>query len=342
MVSEAPPFWWEKPDWRALALSPFSALYGAVARRRLLRAVPPGVPAPVLCIGNFTVGGAGKTPTAIAFAKAAKARGLKPGIVSRGYGGGFSGVHLVDLAHDSAKHTGDEPLLLAAHAPVAVSPDRVAAARLLIAEGRDFLIMDDGFQSARLHVDYALIVVDSTRGIGNGRVIPAGPLRAPLIDQLRKADALLKVGTGSAADQVIRQAARAARSIYEARLTPGSASAISGRRFLAFAGIGNPEKFFASLTEMGGVPALTRTFPDHHPYGREEIDELMQTAAAADLGLATTAKDHVRLATGLGTPPQFLEKLAVLDVELVFDEPDTANRIIEAAQERYRQRRLKG
>jgi len=342
MMSEAPPFWWEKPDWRALALSPLSALYGAVARRRLLRATPPRVPVPVLCIGNFTVGGAGKTPTAIAFARAAKAQGLKPGIVSRGYGGSFSGVHLVDPAHDSAKHTGDEPLLLARHAPVAVSPDRVAAARLLIAEGCDFLIMDDGFQSARLHVDYALIVVDSTRGIGNAHVIPAGPLRAPLIDQLRKADALLKIGTGSAADRVIRQAARAAKPIHVARLVPGSASAISGRRFLAFAGIGNPGKFFTSLAEMGGIPALTRTFPDHHPYAKEEIGELMQTAAAADLGLVTTAKDHIRLATALGTPAEFLEKLAVLDVELAFDEPDAPGHIIAAAQERYRRRRLKG
>ncbi|PRD41790.1 tetraacyldisaccharide 4'-kinase [Phyllobacterium phragmitis] len=342
MASEAPPFWWEKPDWRALVLSPLSALYGAAARRRLLRAVPPKVPVPVLCVGNFTVGGAGKTPTAIAFAKAALAKGLKPGIVSRGYGGGFSGVHLVDPVHDSARLTGDEPLLLARHAPVAVSPDRIAAARLLIGEGCDFLIMDDGFQSARLHIDYALIAVDTSRGVGNGRVIPAGPLRAPLIDQLRKADALLKIGTGSGADRVIRQAARAAKPIYEARLAPSSAKLISGRRFLAFAGIGNPDKFFASLSEMGGVPALTRTFPDHHPYSQEEIGELMQTAAAADLGLVTTAKDHVRLATGLGTPKQFLEKLSVVDVELAFDQPDIAGRIIEATQERYRQRRIKG
>ncbi|RCS24595.1 tetraacyldisaccharide 4'-kinase [Phyllobacterium salinisoli] len=342
MASEAPPFWWEKPDWRAFALSPLSALYGAVARRRLVRGTPPKVPLPVLCIGNFTVGGAGKTPTAIAFAKAAQAKGLKPGIVSRGYGGGFSGVHLVDPDHDTARHTGDEPLLLARHAPVAVSPDRVAAARLLIAEGCDFLIMDDGFQSARLHIDYALIVLDSSRGIGNGRIIPAGPLRAPLIDQLRKADALLKIGTGSGADKVIRQAARAAKPIHGARLVPSSKSAISGKRFLAFAGIGNPEKFFASLSEMGGAPVLTRSFPDHHPYTPDDITELMQTAAAADLNLVTTAKDHVRLATALGTPPQFLEKLGVIDVELAFDQPDIAGRIIDAAQERYRQRRIKG
>ncbi|PYE90427.1 tetraacyldisaccharide 4'-kinase [Phyllobacterium leguminum] len=340
-MSEAPAFWWKKPDWRALALSPLSALYGAVARRRLLHAVPPEMPAPVLCIGNFTVGGAGKTPTAIALAKAAQALGLTPGIVSRGYGGAFSGVHRVDPSNDTATLTGDEPLLLARHAPVAVSVDRAAAARLLISEGCDFLIMDDGFQSARLYIDYALLVVDTTRGIGNGRVIPAGPLRAPLADQLRKADALLKIGAGNAAAEVFQQAAKIGKPAYTARLGPSSTARISGRRFLAFAGIGNPDKFFASLGEMGGVPALTRSFSDHHPYTQDEIGELMQTAAAGDLELVTTAKDHVRLVTAPGTPQRFLDKLRVIDIELVFDQSDITGRIIEAARERYHQR-IKG
>lgn len=337
-MSNAPAFWWKKPDWRALMLSPLSTLYGAIARRRLLRATPPKMPVPVLCIGNFTVGGAGKTPTAIALAHAAQARGLKPGIVSRGYGGGFSGVHRVDPVHDSAMLTGDEPLLLARHAPVAVAIDRAAAANLLIGEGCDFLIMDDGFQSARLHIDYALLVVDSSRGIGNGRVIPAGPLRAPLADQLGKADALLKIGTGSGADQVVEHAAKIGKPVYASKLAPSSTARISGKRFLAFAGIGNPEKFFASLREMGGIPSLTRSFSDHHPYSAEEIAELLQTAQAADLGLVTTAKDQIRLATAPGISQQFLEKLSVVDVELVFDQPDIAGQIIEATQGRYRMR----
>lgn len=150
MVSEAPPFWWDKPDWRALSLAPAAWLYGAVAGRRLLKAEPPKISLPVLCVGNFTVGGAGKTPTAIAFSAGAKARGLNPGIVSRGYGGAYKGLHVVDPAHDSARYVGDEPLLLARHASVALCPDRLKAARYLQALGCDFIIMDDGFQSARL------------------------------------------------------------------------------------------------------------------------------------------------------------------------------------------------
>jgi tetraacyldisaccharide 4'-kinase len=337
-MSKAPSFWWGKPDWRARALSPLSAIYGAVAKRRLLHSAPPQMPVPVLCIGNFTVGGAGKTPTAIAFARRAKAMGLNPGIVSRGFGGNYSGVHRVDPARDSAAHVGDEPLLLAGHAPVAVSVDRVAAARLLISEGCDFLIMDDGFQSARLHIDYALIVVDASRGIGNGLVLPAGPLRAPLGDQLAKADALLKIGVGGVAGPLLRQTEAAGKPVYTARLAPSSAKAITGKRFLAFAGIGNPDKFFASVREMGGIAALTRSFPDHHPYTSEEVEELLNTASAADLGLITTAKDHARLATMADMPARFLERLAVLDVELAFDEPDAVGEIIEAAREGYQLR----
>jgi tetraacyldisaccharide 4'-kinase len=185
LASEAPPFWWDKPDWRAFALSPASLAYGAVAGRQLRRGKRQKVDAPVLCVGNFTVGGSGKTPVAIALAQQAKAAGLKLGILSRGHGGSFVEPHVVDAAHDAARHVGDEPLLLAQHAPVAVSPNRIAGAALLVdRHGCDFLIMDDGFQSARIHMDYALMVVDARYGLGNGHVIPGGPLRARVADQL--------------------------------------------------------------------------------------------------------------------------------------------------------------
>ena len=178
MASEAPPFWWAPPDWRARALRPVSALYGLIAGQRMRRARRERIAAPVLCVGNLTVGGTGKTPLAIAMAQAAAGKGLKPGFLSRGYGGSISAPHLVDPDHDSARVVGDEPILLAAHAPVAVTPNRAAGARLLIEKGCNFLIMDDGFQSARIHIDYALLVVDAWRGLGNGHVIPGGPLRA--------------------------------------------------------------------------------------------------------------------------------------------------------------------
>jgi tetraacyldisaccharide 4'-kinase len=183
MTSEAPPFWWEPADWRAFLLSPFSGVYAAVAANRIKNAPREKMAVPVLCVGNFTVGGSGKTPVAIALAAKAKATGLRPGFLSRGYGGSFDKPQLVDAGRDSARHVGDEPLLLARHAPVAVARDRAAAARLLIDKGCDFLVMDDGFQSARIHFDYGLIVIDALRGTGNGHVIPGGPLRARETDQ---------------------------------------------------------------------------------------------------------------------------------------------------------------
>ncbi|MEN0098363.1 MULTISPECIES: tetraacyldisaccharide 4'-kinase [Brucella] len=340
MASEAPPFWWDKPNWRAYGLAPLSWIYGAVAGRRLLKAEPPKVPAPVLCIGNFTVGGAGKTPTAIAFAKAAKERGLHPGIVSRGYGGNYKGLHIVDPSADSARHVGDEPLLLARHAPVALCPDRLKSALELHQRGCDFIIMDDGFQSARLHTDFSLLVVDSTRGIGNGKVIPAGPLRAPLTDQMRKTDAVLRIGKGAEADFVVRQASRAGRAVYEAQLQPSSSADVAGNRWLAFAGIGNPSKFFASVQQAGGEVAEGKTFPDHYSYQPDDIAKLIETAEKLGVGLITTAKDHVRLVTMSDVPNAFIRNLAVLDVDLAFERKDAIGRILDTAIERFKVRSI--
>ena len=340
MASEAPPFWWDKPNWRAYGLAPLSWIYGAVAGRRLLKAEPPKVPAPVLCIGNFTVGGAGKTPTAIAFAKAAKERGLHPGIVSRGYGGNYKGLHIVDPSADSARHVGDEPLLLARHAPVALCPDRLKSALELHQRGCDFIIMDDGFQSARLHTDFSLLVVDSTRGIGNGKVIPAGPLRAPLTDQMRKTDAVLRIGKGAEADFVVRQASRAGRAVYEAQLQPSSSADVAGNRWLAFAGIGNPSKFFASVQQAGGEVAEGKTFPDHYSYQPDDIAKLIETAEKLGVGLITTAKDHVRLVTMSDVPNAFIRNLAVLDVALAFERKDAIGRILDTAIERFKVRSI--
>jgi tetraacyldisaccharide 4'-kinase len=341
MTSEAPPFWWEKPDWRARALSPLSKIYGIVAGRRIRRAKPPAVPVPVLCIGNFTLGGAGKTPTSIAFAHAAVVAGFKPGIVSRGYGGAFSGLHRVDPDHDSARHVGDEPMLLARHAPVVVSADRLAGAKALQAAGCDFIIMDDGFQSARLHFDYALMVVDAGRGIGNGHVFPGGPLRAPLTDQLVRTDALLKIGIANGADQLVRNAARAAKPVYEAVLKPTSTAAIAGKPLLAFAGIGDPSKFFHTLEEAGGKVGQTRSFPDHHRYTDEDLDDLVKAADKDRLTLITTAKDQVRLLDGSPRAKEFATRTLVLEIELVFSQPQMASRIIRETRERARMRAIK-
>lgn len=343
MVSEAPPFWWRKADWRAWALWPFSAAYGAVARRRLVHAAREKVDAPVLCVGNLTVGGSGKTPVAITLAREARAMGLSPGILSRGHGGTVSGhPHLVDPGHDVARHVGDEPLLLARAASVAVAVDRAAGARLLIGNGCDFLIMDDGFQSARIHIDYALIVVDARRGIGNGHTIPGGPMRAALVDQMRHADAVLKIGEGDAAEQVVRQAARAGRPFFEAHLRADPPSGIAGRRCLAFAGIGDPGRFFDTVVAAGGELAVTRSFGDHHAYSDFDAQDLLATADAQGLELVTTAKDAVRLDHGGGALAALRDRVKVIEVEAVFEVERTPRMLIESTLEAWRRRRLEG
>lgn len=328
MASEAPPFWWDRPDWRSALLWPISSVYGLVAARRMLTARREHVGVPVLCVGNPTVGGAGKTPVAIALAKQARSMGLEPGFLSRGHGGSLSKPHLVDSHHDSAKSTGDEPLLLAGEAPTAVTPNRAAGARLLIAEGCDFLIMDDGFQSAHIHYDYALLVVDAQRGLGNGHIIPGGPVRAPLVDQIRHAHAVLRMGEGDAADALVRLAARAGRPNYDAVARPRPGSGVEGRALLAFAGIGHPDKFFRTVEEAGGRLVATRPFPDHHYYTDENLAELLDQADAAGADLVTTAKDAVRIRHASEVAARLLQRLSVIEIDLEFDPPGIPERII--------------
>lgn len=339
MASEAPPFWWEKSDWRAYALYPASRVYGFVARRRMINARREKIDVPVLCVGNFTVGGTGKTPVSIALAKQAKKMRLTPGFLSRGYGGTIHEPHVVDRKEDSARQVGDEPLLLSDHALTAITPNRLAGAKLLIQRGCDFLIMDDGFQSAQLHMDYALVVVDGRYGIGNGHVLPGGPLRAPLIDQVRFATGIVCMGEDKAGEAVVRQAARAGKPTFEAVLKPRSADRFAGRRFLAFAGIGHPEKFFDTVTQTGGEVAMSRPFPDHHFYSNDELAELAQTAREAGLELITTAKDFARLRNSVASA-DLVDKLNVLEIDAVFENENATKRIIDETQKAWRDRRL--
>jgi tetraacyldisaccharide 4'-kinase len=342
VISEAPPFWWQKADWRAWALYPFSAVYAAVARHRLESARRHPIAAPILCVGNFTVGGAGKTPVAIALAREARRQGLKPGFLSRGYGGTVHAPHLVDPETDTPRHVGDEPLILARAAPTVVTPDRREGAELLIAHGCDFIVMDDGFQSAQLRIDYALIVVDARRGVGNGHTIPGGPMRARLVDQMRHADAIVKVGEGTGADAVVRQAARAGRPVFHALIRPRSPTDFGKRPLLAFAGIGDPEKFFSTLEKMGGRIAIRRAFPDHHFYTDEEARDLIADAKAAGADLVTTEKDAVRLAYG-GAELHALKKGAkVVEIDAVFELDAMPETIVRETFEAWRRRKAFG
>lgn len=336
MVGKTPEFWWNDQNFMRRLLLPLSWVYGYFARRTLERKNVPTIDLPVLCVGNFTLGGTGKTPVVIALAKAAKKHGLVPGIVSRGFGGKITNAHIVDTEIDRARDVGDEPLLLAQHAPVAIATNRLEAAKLLLEQGCNLILMDDGFQSRRLFIDYALIVVDGLRGFGNSAVFPAGPLRAPLEAQFAYTDSMLMIGNSDNSDHVIRLAARAAKPLEFAHLAPSVNGKVEGKSFLAFAGIGNPQKFFRSIIELKGKIEQTRIYADHHFYNNSDLQDIIKTAVANNLCLATTAKDFARLKTD--GQDKKLKNLFVFDVDVAFDDPDFCQNIIDATLENFKTR----
>jgi tetraacyldisaccharide 4'-kinase len=252
---------------------------------------------PVLCVGNFTVGGSGKTPTAIAVARLLIKAGHRPFFLSRGYGGRLAGPVRVDA--QPADDVGDEPLLLARIAPTIVAHDRPAGADAAAQAGADAIVMDDGWQNPSLAKDLAIAVLDGRRGIGNGRVFPAGPLRAPLESQLDHADALLVIGRpAEGAAPAIAAGERRHLPRFDGELVPDPAALanLAGAQVLAFAGIADPDKFFATLEAAGIAGAARRSFPDHHRYTPGEIADLLAQADRERLALVTTEKDLARLA----------------------------------------------
>ena len=312
----APAFWWQTPGLRSAALAPIGAIYGAIAGARMQRAgIRAGVP--VICIGDPTVGGAGKTPVAMSVAKILIAQGKRPYFLTRGYGGREQGPLLLDPAKHGAAEVGDEPLLLATVAPVVVSADRVAGAKLAAQSGADVIVMDDGFQNPALFKNLSLLVVETNGGVGNGRVFPAGPLRAPLTQQLARADAIVLIGNGEPGERVARQA----RKILRATIVPdaGAASALGGKSLLAYAGIGRPEKFFATLESIGGHIAERRAFPDHHAFSAGEASELLSAAQSRNLTLVTTEKDRARM-QGNAALNELANASQVLPITLRFED----------------------
>lgn len=314
----APSFWW-KPG-RGRLLTPLAAVYGATAWLRMQKQGH-SAGLPVICLGNLTVGGAGKTPAALTVARILLAAHERPFFLSRGYGGRIAGPVLVNPAVYRAADVGDEPLLLARLAPTIVSHDRVAGAQAARFGGARVIIMDDGFQNPSLKKDLSILVVDSNRGIGNGRIVPAGPLRAPLGTQIARAQALLVVGSGDGAEPIIEMGRRHGLAIFHGRLEADSQhlAALHGRKVLAFAGIADPQKFFATLTGAGIAIAERWTFADHHHYTADDAKTLLARAQAQNLVLLTTEKDHVRLVRN----PQLTTlaaRTSALPVQLVIDE----------------------
>lgn len=308
-----PPGFWSQPPTHPLArlLAPAGRIYGARVAGRMDR---PGAapPCPVLCVGNFTLGGAGKTPVALALADLLRDLGHRPAFLSRGYGGRLPGPLAVDPARHGAAEVGDEPLLLAARATTIVSRDRPAGARLCAASGASVIVMDDGLQNPSLIKTLALAVVDAGAGVGNGLPFPAGPLRAPLSRQWPHVAGLVLVGDGAPGAAVAEAARARGLPVHRARLVPEADGAWAGRRVVAFAGIGRPQKFFETLRALGAQVVAERSFPDHHPFRESDLADLAALARREGAGLVTTAKDAVRL------PPGRSAEVEVLRVVLAF------------------------
>jgi tetraacyldisaccharide 4'-kinase len=335
MRRTAPDFWWRsEPTAAALALWPVARIWGAAAAWRMARGGGYRAAVAVVCIGNFVVGGAGKTPTAIALARMARGRGLRPGLLASGYGGAATTPILVDPGKHTAEEVGDEAMLLAAVAPTVVSRDRAAGAKRLVAENVEIIIMDDGFQNPSLIHDLSLVAVDAAAGIGNGLTIPSGPLRAPLKPQIQRADALLVIGEGDKADPLVRAAARAGTAILRARIKPTRVKEWRKDPILAFAGIGHPEKFFATLKETHAPVARTLSFPDHYSYGEADAVKLLEIAEAEKLRLVTTEKDLVRLAGKTGALAKLYDRVEAFHVILEFDNPVAVSEMLDEAVQR--------
>jgi len=323
-----PSFWWRKAGVAAGLLAPAAACYGAIAARRMTQqGARAGVP--VLCVGNFTHGGAGKTPAVMTLAKMLQEASERPFCLSRGYGGSAAGPALVDARADQAREVGDEALLLARAAPTIVARDRVAGAAFAKARGATVVIMDDGLQNPALAKDFTIAVIDGRRGIGNACVFPAGPLRAPLAAQLTRIDALLVVGEESGARDVAAMTRAHGLPVLHGRLVPEPAAvaALATRKVLAFAGIGDPDKFFATVETAGIAVTQRQAFPDHHRFNAEEAAGLIMRAEHDGLALLTTEKDRARMA-GEPVLAALAARAHVLPVTLAVIETDELRALV--------------
>ena len=331
VLVKTPKFWFRKNHPAALALAPLGMIYNLGVKARFAVTEPYDSKLPVICIGNFTVGGGGKTPLAVEIAGLLVEKGYKPVFLTRGYGGRTRGPHLVEPSQDSAADVGDEPLILADAAPVVVSADRVAGARFIEQMQADVIIMDDGFQNPSLHKDLSLVVVDEVTGVGNGLVFPAGPLRASLGFQLPKADALVISGPvphgGEGAILQLEQNFK--RQVLRVELVAdGDVDWLKGAQITAVTGIARPDKLYTSLENRGAIITQKHEFPDHHMFSEQDARKIMDAAKIDDKPIVMTQKDRVRLPE-TGARGELRKKAHVLHVKMQVHEPEKLTLLLE-------------
>lgn len=314
------PDFWQTDGVMARLLDPVGRAYGLAGALRRRSVTPKRITVPVICIGNLTVGGAGKTPTALAVIDHLLARGDHPHVLTRGYGGRERGPLRVDLDVHDAETVGDEPLLLARSAPTWVSADRIAGAEAAVSAGASHIVMDDGLQNPHLVKDVSLLVVDGAVGFGNRRLMPAGPLREPPERAWSRIDAVIVIGEDRAG--VGRDLPDDLPTLFADLVPEGDPSHLRGQRVLAFAGIGRPEKFYATLEAIGAEIVETRSFADHHRFSAVEIEALTARSRQFDAVCVTTEKDHVRL------PPNLGNSVEKLPIRLRFHDPDRLARLL--------------
>lgn len=307
---DAPGFW-HHPSLLGTLLSPLGTLYGHISSTLQSQTVPFRPNLPVFCVGNVTLGGAGKTPVTIALSEILHSLKETPYILSRGYGATLTSPVHIDLAHHTAAQVGDEPLLLARHAPTWVSPNRAASSRLIMHEGKaTVLLLDDGLQHGAIARDTSFLVIDTDYGVGNGKVIPAGPLRETLAAALKKSDAIIALGKAPLALPEPH-----GLPVIRATTRPTAAwAALDGHYVFAFSGLANNRKFFRMCAANGMKIADSVSFPDHHDYTRAEVKQLLHRAHLLGAVAVTTEKDAVKL------HPEEREQVQVLPIELVWED----------------------
>ena len=309
------PDFWHSNSPLSKILTPLGWLYGELTQLRLRFKHAPHIAIPVICIGNITAGGTGKTPVSLSIAKMLETEMFHPFFVTRGYGGKLQNVIVNNRKH-TAQEVGDEPLLLSKQAPVVVNANRYEGAKTAMAEGADIIVMDDGFQNPSLHKDLSFLVFDGNYGIGNGKIIPAGPLRETLDNGTKRADALIILGKDKH-----NLSAKTKLPVFFGH-TEVMQTATTKRDVLAFAGIGHPQKFYHSLQSQGFNVVAKIDFPDHHFYKKNELEQIVKKAENLSADIYTTGKDFVKI------PASMQKYFNVLEIAVVWDKPEALMQFI--------------